>query len=98
MGLNAAARIFKNAKNTISEWERKFENLHQVLLIYSLIHTFLQMVIEGDEAYTKAGKTVLPEESMGWTISLQDRASRFLWESDCGKREQNLFQQVIETL
>ena len=56
------------------------------------------MVIEGDEAYTKVGKTVPPEESLGWTIALQDRASRFLWELDCGKREQSLFQQAIETL
>ncbi len=56
------------------------------------------MVIEGDEAYTKVGKNVPPEESLGWTIALQDRASRFLWELDCGKREQSLFQRAIETL
>ncbi len=80
MGLNAAVRVFKHAKNTILEWERTFESLHQVLLVSSLVQTFLQMVIEGDDAYTKGGKNVPPEESLGWTIALQDRASRFLWE------------------
>ncbi len=44
------------------------------------------------------GKNVPPDESLGWTIALQDRASRFLWELDCGKREQSLFQQAIATL
>ncbi len=78
MGLNAAGRVFKYAKNTILAWERKCEDLHQVLLLYSLVHTCLQMVIEGDEAYTNVGKNVPPEESLGWTIALQDRASRFL--------------------
>ncbi len=98
MGLNAVVRVFKNAKNTVLEWERTFENLHPVLLVYSLVHTFLQMVIEGDDAQTNVGKNVPPEESLGWTIALQDRASRFLWELDCGKREQSLFQRAIETL
>jgi transposase-like protein len=98
MGLNAAVRVFKYAKNTILEWERTFEDMHQVLLVYALVQTFLQMVIEGDEAYTKVGKNVPPDESLGWTIALQDRASRFLWELECGKREQSLFQQAIEPL
>ena len=98
MGLNAAARVFHIAKNTIIAWEQKFASLHQVLLVYSLMHTFLQLVIEGDEAYTKVGKNVPPSESLGWTIALQERASRFLWELDCGKREESLFQQAIEIL
>ena len=98
MGLNAVVRVFKKAKNTVLGWERKCESLHHVLLLYSLVHTFLEMVIEGDEAYTKVGKNVPPDESLGWTIALQDRASRFLWELDCGKRDQSLFQQAIETL
>ena len=98
MGLNAAVRVFKKSKNTIMKWETTFESLPQVLLVYSLVHTFLQVIIEGDEAYTKVGKNVPPSESVGWTITLQDRASRFLWELDCGKREQSLFQQAIEIL
>lgn len=98
MGLNAAVRVFHKAKNTIIAWEKKFESLHQVLLVYSLVHTCLQLVIEGDEASTKVGKNVPPSESLGWTIALQERASRFLWELDCGKCEQSLFQQAIEII
>lgn len=98
MGLNAAARVFNKTKKTILNWERKFAQLHQVLVVYALTHQFLQMVIEGDEAYTKVGKNVPPHESQGWTIALMDRASRFLWELDCGKREQSLFQQAVERL
>ena len=50
MGFNAAARTFDKAKNTILSWERKFVALHQVLLLYALVHEFLESVIEGDEA------------------------------------------------
>jgi len=98
MGLNATVRVFKKAKNIILDWERKFAHLHQVLLLYALVHQFLQVVIEGDEAYTKVEKNVPPHESQGWTIALMDRASRFLWELDCDKREQSLFQQAVEIL
>jgi len=50
MGLNAAARTFDKAKNTILAWEQKFVDLHRVLLLYALVHEFLESVIEGDEA------------------------------------------------
>jgi hypothetical protein len=50
MGFNAAARIFEKAKNTILAWERKFVDLHRVLLLYAVVHEFLESVIEGDEA------------------------------------------------
>ena len=82
MGLNAAARTFEKAKNTILAWERKFIDLHQVLFLYALVHEFLALVIEGDEAYTKVQKNVPPDQSPGWTILLLDRASRFIWEID----------------
>ena len=38
MGLNAAARTFEKAKNTILAWERKFRDLPQVLFLYALVH------------------------------------------------------------
>ena len=53
MGLNAAARTFEKAKNTILAWESKFVDLHRVLFLYALVHEFLALVIEGDEAYTR---------------------------------------------
>jgi transposase-like protein len=98
MGLNAAARTFEKAKNTILAWERKFSHLHQVLFLYALVHEFLALVIEGDEAYTKVQKNVPPDQSRGWTILLMDRASRFIWELECGKRDRKLFHKAIKTL
>src|SRR2546425_5338327 len=98
MGLNAAARTFEKAKNTILAWERKFLDLQQVLFLYALVHEFLEVVIEGDEAYTKVQKNVPPDQSRGWTILLMDRASRFIWALDCGKKDRRLFQKAIKTL
>ena len=98
MGLNAAARTFEKAKNTILAWERKFLDLHQVLFLYVLVHEFLALVIEGDEAYTKVQKNVPPDQSRGWTILLMDRASRFMWALDGGKKDRTLFQKAIKTL
>jgi hypothetical protein len=54
-------------------------------------------VIEGDEAYTKVQKNVPPEQSPGWTILLLDRARRFIWEIDGGKKERKLFQKAIKS-
>jgi transposase-like protein len=98
MGLNAAARTFEKAKNTILAWERKFSDLHRVLFLYALVHEFIELVIEGDEAYTKVQKNVPPDQSPGWTILLMDRASRFIWELDCGKKDRKLFQKAIKSL
>jgi hypothetical protein len=50
MGFNAAARTFEKAKNTMLAWERKFLDLQPVLFLYALVHEFLEVVIEGDEA------------------------------------------------
>jgi hypothetical protein len=98
MGLNAAARTFEKAKNTILAWERKFLDLHRVLFLYALVHEFFALVIEGDEAYTKVQKHVPPDQSRGWTILLIDRASRFIWELDCGKKDRKLFKRAIKSL
>jgi transposase-like protein len=98
MGLNAAARTFEKAKNTILTWESKFGDLHRVLFLYAVVHEFLESVIEGDEAYTKVQKNVPPDQSCGWTILLMDRASRFIWELDCGKKDRKLFKKAIKTL
>ncbi len=100
MGLNAAARTFNKAKNTILAWESKFTELHQVLFLYALVHEFFVSVIEGDEAYTKVRKNVPPDQSPGWTILLMDRASRFIWELECGKkdRKRGTFQMPVDSL
>ena len=98
MGLNASARTFDKAKNTILAWEQKFVDLHRVLFLYALVHEFLASVIEGDEAYTKVQKNVPPDQSRGWTLLLMDRASRFIWALDCGTKDRRLFQKAMKTL
>jgi hypothetical protein len=50
MGFNAATRTFAFAKNTMLSWERKFSDLHRVLCLSTLVHEFIAVVIEGDEA------------------------------------------------
>jgi len=98
LGLNAAARTFEIAKNTVLNWERRLSGIKQTLLLYALVHNFLNLTIEGDELYTKVGKNVAPDESLGWTVVLMDRASRFLWELQCGKKDRQLFRKALRTL
>jgi len=69
-----------------------------VLFLYAVVHEFLESVIEGDEAYTKVQKNIPPDQSRGWTILLMDRASRFIWELDCGKKDRRLFKKAMKTL
>ena len=66
--------------------------------MFALTHQFLQQRIEGDELYTRVNKNVAPDESQGWTIVLMDRATRFLWEMHCGRKERKLFKQAMELL
>jgi len=100
---NATCRVFNIAKNTLLDWEHRFANLRDILLIYTLIHTFISQIIEGDELYTKVKKNKPVENCEGWTIVLMDRATRFIWEIKCGKKDRALFfagmkiiKQVIE--
>ena len=98
LGLNATVRTFGIAKNTVLDWERRCADLKPVLFLYALAHQFLQVVIEGDEAYTKVEKNRPADQSEGWTLLLMDRASRFIWTLDCGKKDQKLFEKAIHTL
>jgi len=98
MGINAAVRTFKVAKNTIYNWLERVAKLKEVLMLYSLCHQFLSQIVEGDELYTKVKENKAPGQSEGWTIVLMERASRFLWELKCGQRECSLFQTAMETL
>lgn len=97
-GINAVTRIFFVGKNSIYRWQERFSSLQQTLLLYSLCHQFVQLIIEGDEVYTKIGKNTPPGESEGWTIVLMDRASRFIWTLECGKKDERLFKNAIRIL
>jgi transposase-like protein/IS1 family transposase len=98
MGINAAVRTFKVAKNTIYNWLERLADLKEVLLLYALCHQFLRQLVEGDELYTKVKENKAPDQSAGWTIVLMDRASRFIWDMKCGQRTRSLFQAAMETL
>jgi hypothetical protein len=39
-----------------------------------------------------------PEESQGWTIVLMARATRFLWEMHCGRKERKLLKNAMRLL
>ena len=98
LGFNAACRSYEITKNTLLNWERKLSGLAEILLLYSLMHSFLEQVIEGDELYTKVGKNVPVEDCEGWTIVLMERASRFIWDLSCGKKDRTLFFHSIQLL
>ena len=98
IGFNAACRVFEIAKNTLLDWERRFSDLKETLMIYALVHTFISQVIEGDELHTKIDKNVPVEECEGWTIVLMERASRFIWALGCGKKDRTLFLYAIQIL
>jgi transposase-like protein len=98
MGLNAACRTFHVGKNTIKRWINRLGDLKESLLLYALCHHFIQLQIEGDELYTKVSENKPAHLSEGWTVVLMDRASRFIWEMQCGERNTDLFKQAIATL
>lgn len=97
-GLNAVSRVFHVSKNSIYRWQSRLSELKRTLLLFALCHQFLKQVIEGDELYTKVRENAPPELSEGWTIVLMDRASRFIWELGCGRRDRKLFKRAIRTL
>ncbi len=98
LGFNAACRVYDIATNTLLKWEKDFSGLTETLMLYALMHTFLAQVIEGDELYTKVGKNVAVEDCEGWTIILMERASRFIWDLRCGKKDRTLFFRAIKLL
>lgn len=51
-----------------------------------------------DQIYTRIGKNLPPDQSHGWTVVLMDRASRFLWELKCGKKDRSLFKKALRIL
>ena len=98
LGINATCRVFNVSKNSIYRWMNRLANLKQTLLIYALCHQFIQQVVEGDELYTKVHESCAPRDSEGWTIVLMERASRFIWELQCGEKDRTLFEDAMQTL
>jgi hypothetical protein len=66
--------------------------------LFVLTHQFLQQIIEGDELYTRVKKNVAPDASQGWTIVLMDRATRFIWDMHCGRKDRKMFKKAMRLL
>jgi len=98
LSFNAACRIFGISTDTLRSWEDRFGKLKDVLMAYSLAHTFIIQLVEGDELYTKVNSNVPQEDSQGWTVVLIERASRFIWVLECGQKDEELFMSVIKKL
>src|SRR4030095_11497161 len=75
-----------------TQWRKK------TLLLFALTHQFLLQMIEGDELYTRVHKNMAPDESPGWTIVLMERATRFLWDMHCGRKERKMFKKAMGLL
>lgn len=98
MGLNATARNHQVSKKSIIDWEGRLAELKPTLRLYALMHQFISLFIEGDELYTKVERNKSASESEGWTIVLMERGSRFLWELNCGTKDEKLFCEALEQL
>ncbi len=98
MSLNASSHLFGISKNTILNWLKRLGGLKETLLLYALCHKFVSQCIEGDELYTKVNKNTPAAESEGWTIVLMDRATRFIWHLECGKKDRAMFMNAMEVV
>jgi hypothetical protein len=98
MGINAVTRLYGVSKKSIYRWARAPQWLQKTLLLFALTHQFLQQLIEGDELYTRGHKKVAPDASPGWTVVLMDRATRFLWDMHCGRKDRKMFKKTLGLL
>jgi transposase-like protein len=98
MGLNATARSFGASKKSIIDWEWRLAALKPTLMLYTLLHEFISLVVEGDELYTKVERNTAASDSQGWTIVLMERGSRFLFELRCGRKDKRLFEAALTLL
>ena len=53
MSFNATCRVYAISAHTLQAWESRFKGLKDILMAYTLAHSFIEMVVEGDELYTK---------------------------------------------
>jgi hypothetical protein len=65
VGVNTVCRLFRVSKNSLYRWQERLSDLKPTLLLYALCHQFLNLVIEGDELYTKVKKTFPPRTLEG---------------------------------
>jgi hypothetical protein len=98
LGVRATGRCFGMHKNTVIEWEKRFSAQKAPLMLYTLCHEFITLTFEGDELYTLVGKRGQPSDSKGWTAVIMERASRFIVDQRCGKKDEKMFRNVMSTV
>lgn len=96
MSFNATCRVHHISPHTLRSWEQKFADLKKTLSLYSISQSFLSLIVEGDELYTRVNSNKPQELSEGWTILLLERSSRFIFELNCGEKDRSLFLKAIE--
>ena len=67
-------------------------------MLYAVCHDFINLTFEGDELYTIVGKRYEASDSEGWTAVIMERASRFIVEQRCGKKNEQMFKDVMATV
>ena len=98
LGQRATGRCFDIHKNTVAEWEIRFAEQKKPLMLYAICHQFISLTFEGDELYTIVGARGKPSDSQGWTAVVMERASRFIIEQTCGKKDAEMFRSVMSTV
>ena len=98
LSLRATGRVLHSNKSTITKWENRFADQKATLMLYGFCHEFVSLTFEGDELYTLVGKRTDPLKSKGWTAVIMERASRFIVNQRCGKKDAALFKSVMETV
>jgi len=97
-GQRATGRIFGIHKNTVKAWETKFAAQKAPLMLYAVCHEFIRLTFEGDELYTITGRRGEVSDSEGWTAVVMERASRFIADMRCGKKDARMFEAVMSTI
>ena len=67
-------------------------------MLYAICHEFISLTFEGDELYTVVGERCKPSDSEGWTAVVMERVSRFIIDERCGKKDAQMFQDVMGTV
>jgi len=98
LGLRATGRCFDVHKNTVARWETQFAEQKEPLMLYAICHQFVSLTFEGDELYTVVGERGEASDSLGWTAVVMERASRFIIEQQCGKKDTEMFRSVMNTV
>jgi hypothetical protein len=67
-------------------------------MMYVFCHEFISLIFEGDELYTSVGQRVEQSDSKGWSAVILERASRFIINQKCGKKDAKLFSTVMKSV